>query len=79
LYRNKDDQPGEIIESIHIFSGTADFDEQDISIAWDGKEETVGLFIRGQLWAAFSETWPAKHGGNYVPGAVSPVRLRFKR
>jgi hypothetical protein len=79
LYRNKDDQPGEIIEWIHIFSGSVDFEEQDISIVWDQKEETVGLFIRGQLWAAFSEPWPTKHGGNYAPGAPSPVLLRFNR
>jgi len=79
LYRNKNDQPGEIIGWIHIFSGTVDFDEHDISIVWDKNEETVGLFIRDQLWAAFSEPWPTKHGGNYVPGATSSVRLQFNR
>jgi hypothetical protein len=79
LYRTNNAESGEIIDAIHVFSGKPDFDENDITVSWDKREQLVGLFIHGQLWAAFSEPWPTKHGGNYVPGVDSPVQLDFER
>ena len=57
-----------IWDSVHVFSGQPDFAESDISVRWDSREEKVGLFIRGILWAVFDCVRQSKCGGDYVPG-----------
>ena len=60
-------QGGErIVNSIHVISGNPDFREADLEIRWSPDEQTVGLLIRGQPWAAFSGK--LGFGGNYRPG-----------
>jgi hypothetical protein len=78
LYRPFDDQSGEVLDAIHVFSGKLDLKKGDIHITWDRKEKQVGLFIRGGLWAAYSEPWPTRHGGNYAPGKPSSLKLNFE-
>ena len=64
-----------IVADIHILSGQPDFTESDVEVRWDGREEMVGLLIRGRLWAAFGGG--EKFGGDYrangqpeIPGSV---------
>lgn len=54
-----------VVAAIRVVIGESDFRERDITVQWDAKENKVGLFIRGQLWAAFDTTTGAKYGGNY--------------
>lgn len=67
LYQTGD--PGnKVLDSIHILSGRPDFEESDIEVRWNAREQNVGLFIRGELWAVFNGDTQAKHGGDYRPG-----------
>ena len=45
-----------VVAAIRVVIGESDFRERDITVQWDAKENKVGLFIRGQLWAAFDTT-----------------------
>ena len=68
-----------VLDSIHVISGEPDFDESDITTAWDAAGQRVGLFIRGVLWAAFEVAHHRKGGGMYAPGAIPamPTDLSF--
>lgn len=70
LYQLDEAQDHRILDSIHILSGTPDFSELDITIGWDSKEEKVGLFIRGKLWAVYDVAHSSKYGGDYDPEAT---------
>ncbi|NNM88459.1 MAG: DUF2251 domain-containing protein [Phycisphaerae bacterium] len=54
-----------VVAAIRVVIGEPDFGERDVAVQWDVKESKVGLFIRGQLWAAFDAATGAKYGGNY--------------
>lgn len=56
---------GPIIGVIHIRSGAWPITEADIAVRWDQGELRVGLFIYGQLAAAFDTEAGTKHGGGY--------------
>ncbi|MFB9985157.1 hypothetical protein ACFSQQ_08695 [Mesorhizobium kowhaii] len=56
---------GPIIGTIHIRSGAWPITEADITVKWDKGERRVGLFIYGQLAAAFDIEAGTKHGGGY--------------
>jgi hypothetical protein len=73
LYKPDVDDNHKIIASIHIFSGSPDFEESDISIRWNASETVVGLFIRGQLWAAFDASNGSAYGGNYAPRKLASI------
>jgi len=62
-----------ISDAIHLFTGDPDFGEHDVNICWDRSERMVGVFIRGQLWAAFDTANGTKYGGNYRPGGQSNI------
>ena len=57
-----------IVAHIWVLNGTSDFTVKDISIRWDSTESQVGLFIHGQLWAAFDTSTGEKYGGDYHVG-----------
>lgn len=59
-----------VLDSIHILSGELNFMESEISVRWDAKDEKVGLFIKGVLWAIFDSRRGAKYGGNYKAGGT---------
>src|SRR5262245_45852274 len=65
LYDKTQPERKKVLGAIHILSGSADFEEEDIAICWDKTESKVGLRIRGQLWAAFDSDTGAAYGGNY--------------
>jgi hypothetical protein len=67
LYR-AGNEGNRVLASIHVLSGLPDFQESDVEVRWNGREENVGLFIRGELWAVFNGDTQAKHGGDYHPG-----------
>jgi len=56
-----------VVAAIRILTGKPDFAESDVIVRWTRNEEIVGLFIRGQLWAAFRGT--KRFGGSYRPGS----------
>jgi hypothetical protein len=61
-------EPGQIVGSLHIFSGKTDFSQADVAVRWSECQRKVGLLIRGILWAVFDDHG-ARYGGNYEPGA----------
>jgi len=61
--RPSDGKGSRILGFIHIVSRTPDFAEEDVVVRWSKDEITVGLFIRGKLWAAFSGG--GKFGGDF--------------
>jgi len=71
LYKTKDEQGQKVVASIRVLSGSPDFEEKDIAVRWDAKENIVGLFICGKLWAAFDGGTFMKYGGDYC-ASVSP-------
>ena len=68
FYKYDQDRMGgtRVLAAIHIVSGKVDFAESDVEVRWGQGDEWVGLFIRGELWAAFGTS--EKVGGNYRPG-----------
>lgn len=60
-----------VLEAIHVHTGALDFSESDVDVRWNEDEETVGLFIRDDLWAAFSGN--TGYGGDYRPGVRPDV------
>lgn len=69
LYRmGRTDEEQEIVGAIHVVSDRRPaYTAKDIEIRWNGKEDIVGLFIKGQLWAAFDGATNRKFGGNFTP------------
>src|SRR5438552_3008968 len=67
LYQTKGAQGQKVLDAIRVMIGTAHFDESDVVVRWDAAERAVGLFIRGNLWAAFDATTGTKYGGDYQP------------
>ncbi|WP_156150679.1 hypothetical protein [Hyphomicrobium sp. 99] len=62
--------------AICVGSRHADFQASDVSVRWNASEEIVGLYVRGNLWAAFDQHG-RKFGGSYaaletpsIPAAV---------
>ena len=72
LYNETGQADQKIRGAIHIISGTPNFGQGDISVRWTPDENTVGLFIRGQLWAAFDSKTGVNYGGHYRAG-TSPI------
>jgi hypothetical protein len=71
LYETGDDGDagaGRILDSVHVFTGTPDFVQDDIAVRWSADERKVGLFIRGELAAVFDCSSGAKYGARYRPG-----------
>jgi len=70
-----------IVASIHVLSGEPDFAESEVNVRWTPGEESVGPFIRGQLWAAFRGE--EKFGGSYRsggrPNMPNSVAAAFER
>jgi hypothetical protein len=62
-----------VINALRILNTRADFQQEDVRVDWDPIERYVGLFIRGQLWAAFDTSTGAKYGGDYCSKAISCV------
>ncbi len=50
--------------AISLNSASADLRVADISIKWNRSEEVVGLYVGGDLWAAFDQQG-RKFTGNY--------------
>ena len=65
LYGINKDAGKKILNSLHIYSGKPIFNDEDIVMKWDNKEEKVGLYILGELWAVFDVAEGRKYGGNY--------------
>ena len=61
-----------VVDAIHVTSRTPDFEQEDILVEWDPTETKVGLFIKGQLWAAFDESGH-KFGGGYRSDDCSDI------
>jgi hypothetical protein len=53
LYDFSKDKGKQIVGSMHVVSGTADFSAPDISISWNNSQNSVGLYMCDRLWAAF--------------------------
>lgn len=68
LYATDEAAGEKVLDSIHVLSTDPDFVEADVAVCWDSKEQKVGLFIRGVLWAAFDCHLGTKCGGGYEPG-----------
>jgi len=77
LYETKGASGKKVIGAIRVLVGTPDFEDRDIEIRWDADENLVGLFICGQLWAAFDGRTGAKYGGNYGARARPEIPLEI--
>jgi len=73
LYKNQANHGNKVQDSIRIFSDDADLAESDIVVQWNMDERSVGLLIRGVLWAVFDCDCQEKFGGDYKPNAESSV------
>jgi hypothetical protein len=65
LYECGGEAGQKVVGAIRILTGEADFEQTDLSVRWAGSERMVGLFICGQLCAAFDADSGAKYGGSY--------------
>jgi len=65
---------------IEVSAASVEFHASDISVHWNASEESAGLFIGGNLWAAFDQLGRS-YGGNYEaqksPRIPSEVVGRF--
>jgi len=77
LYEVLGQATGKIIKAIRISSGEPDYAESDIAIRWDRQERSVGLFIRGELWAVFDAEMRQSYGGDYSPDKHADVPLEI--
>ncbi len=75
LYKTKGEKYQNVTATIWVLNGTPDFAGKDIAIRWDPSEGKVGLFIHGQLWAAFDIDSGEKYGGNYQVGTQPNIPL----
>jgi hypothetical protein len=71
LYDRTGNEGARVLGAIYILSGTPDFTESEIEVRWAPGERMVGIIIRGQLWAAFSDR--EQFGGRYRPGAQPAI------
>ncbi len=55
---------------ISVNSADANFGTSDIAIKWNRSEDTVGLYIRGRLWAAFDQNGRKFGSNNYMQEAL---------
>jgi hypothetical protein len=58
-----------ITAAIQVLTGIADFKKEHVAIRWTNGETMVGLFIRGELVAAFDSRTSAKYGGDFQAGS----------
>lgn len=65
LYETKRDDGQKVAAAIQVFTGSPDFQEEDVTIHWDASGRMVGLFIRERLWAAFDAETRVKYGEKY--------------
>ncbi|HVV82487.1 MAG TPA: hypothetical protein VHE35_05380 [Kofleriaceae bacterium] len=83
LYRVEEGGPGRIYQELRLGEGDLGLAEADLEIAWDAREELVGLRIRGTLWAAFDVVTGEVHGGRYardtVPWIPRDIAARLSR
>ena len=63
---------GAIVDAIHVTSSPPDFRQVEIRICWDRQQNLIGLFLHGELWAAFN-TRGEKFGGDYRPGTKPQI------
>jgi len=77
LYSMKGEEGQKVVAAIHVLSGTPDFEEKDVAIRWDAKGKIVGLFIRGQLWAAFDGGTCMNYGGDYCSDLSPQIPLEI--
>jgi hypothetical protein len=69
LYNAQGEQGRKVVAAIRVLHGDSDLQQEDVAIRWGADEGVVGLFIRGQLWAAFDDRTGARYGGDYQTGA----------
>lgn len=65
----------QIIDVIHMFSGTTDLRDSDVIPQWDIGEQRVGPFLRGVQWAVCNIASKRKHGATIK----RKINLRFQR
>jgi len=73
LYETKAPDGTKIVASIRILGSVLDLSGMEIAVRWDCQERRVGLFIEGQLWAAFDSVTGEKFGGNYRSNAAPDI------
>lgn len=73
FYRYDRSAEGEerITGSVHVFFDPAIVRERDVSVRWNAAETAVGLFLRGELRAVFTEDREyAGDAGAAIPAAI---------
>lgn len=60
-----------VVGAIQLHSGTPIIASDDVSIEWDRTGTVIGLFVKGVLWAAFSES-----GDKWQAGFIGDDHLR---
>ena len=73
LYQTEGDKDRKVLGAIRIFVGDPDLQQADVDVRWNNVESVVGLFIEGQLWAAFDGNSGAKYGGDYRKDAPPQI------
>ena len=78
LYKPLEPKEARVVSSCHICSGIPAFSEDDLRLKWTANWESVGLFIRDTLWAAFdSKGHPI--GGDFELGKLSSLSEKGSR
>lgn len=67
LYRLAPD-PGTIVASLHIYSGTLRISDNDVGVEWDAEETRVGVLLFGTLWGVIASDPVRAYGGYYEAG-----------
>lgn len=67
-----------VLKAVRVVVGPPGFTQGEVTVKWGSDLNTVGLLIRGQLWAAFDVAMGETYGGDYQPGAA-PMILREVR
>lgn len=73
LYDLERPEGQKVVDAIRIHSGGSSLVSEDVSIDWDQAETIVGLFIKGRLWAMFTESGEKWRGGIF--GEESPSEI----
>jgi hypothetical protein len=67
-----------IVGYLLVMSGARSVEVGAVEVRWDADEQVVGLFIDGELWAAFDGSTRAGYAGDYAArvGPELPARMR---
>lgn len=77
LYRTDAPDGSKVIGAIPVFLNMEHVSQDDVSIRWSHSGDIVGLFLLGELVAAFEVSSGEKFGGTDLEGKANPLPDRI--